>query len=1278
MIFLNNYTIELPFIYIPELNAKFLLDTGSTKSFIKPELAYYFYPNFIEEEIFQVQTAHATSFHNEVANIPIFPIFNINETHKFYLFNFSEKFDGLIGLDLIMQLNANLDFSTQTLQSPLVTIPICYQGNMQVNQNNSKPKLHFTYIIEPRCVQKIEIPVNLKEGIGIISYQTLDEIEIPECLVSVKNYLANTTVLNPCENPIKLDLFEPINIQKINTEENYFIDENISFSDQPVYIDKNTDNKLKANLKKLRLEHCNRDEKDKIRKLCFEYRDIFHCEEIPLTFTNAIKHSIKLTDDSPIYTKSYRYPEVYKKEVKDQISKLLKQNIIRDSNSPFSSPIWVVPKKPDASGKQKFRLTIDYRRINEKSLSDKFPLPNINEILDKLGKAQYFTTLDLANGFYQIEMNEEDIHKTAFTTDLGHYEFLRMPFGLKNAPATFQRVMNNILRGLQDEICFVYLDDIIIFSTSLQEHIEKLKKVFERLRQAKFKIQLDKSEFLRKEVQYLGHIVTKDGIKPNPEKIRAVKSFPIPKTQKEIKSFLGLIGYYRRFIKDFAKITKPMTKCLKKDAKIQHTTEYVNAFEHCKNLLINAPILQYPDFSKPFILSTDASNFALGAILSQGTVPTDKPIAYASRTLNETETRYSTIEKELLAIVWASKYFRPYLYGRHFYIYTDHRPLVWLFNLKDANSKLMRWKIKLEEFDYTIIYKKGTQNSNVDALSRIQLNIYENESIMNNPGDSDNDIISYLRNLAENPIDNENNENNEVSENNTSIHNENNESANQTRPGNLQSSSKINILSDIRIIPHGQTSTDVTVHSNQKEIENNGISILDEIINNKSLQYLIKKWPHQKTKINFEIFEKKNINHVELPDNPEIIKQFIRDYMSPDKTCYVYFYNKDFIQSFTNIYTNNFKKPKIIRCTKLVNNIENQDEKLLLIKHQHESKTNHRGITETYDRLKQNYYWSNMKDDVTKSINDCVACQTLKYSRQKSYIPLVKTETPTKPFEILHMDTFIFEAQSFLTIFDKFSKYGQAYACDKNAKSICDKLINFFSFFGCPETIVSDNGPEFNNELVKELLKAQKINIHFTTPGHHESNSPVERFHSTIIEHLRLLSQKDVKKSVSELMPYAIIAYNNTVHSTTKYTPQELILGHTNTRDPFDLIPTTFYSDYVASHNDKVQAIYNKVTENTELKKEKMLVKTNPKGDIPYQFKINQKVYKKSSARSKSKAKFLGPYIIKEILEHNRVKIANFKNQNKTEIIHVKELKQPLVTDVLEPISEEIPQNITT
>ena len=388
---------------------------------------------------------------------------------------------------------------------------------------------------------------------------------------------------------------------------------------------------------------------------------------------------------------------------------MLENGIIRSSSSPWSN---VVPKKADASLKQKWRIVIDYRKTNEKTITDRYVIPNISDILDKLGRSQYFTTLDLASGFHQIAMHPNSIEKTAFSVENGHYEFLRMPFGLKNAPATFQRLMDNVLKDLQGKICLVYMDDIIVFSTSLQEHISNLKAVFQKLKE---------SNLLCKTVEFLGHIITPKGVKPNPKKIAAIQKFPLPKTSRDIKSFLGLIGYYRKFIKNFAHITKPLTNCLKKNKKVEHTPQFVQSFESCKTMLMNDPVLQHPDFTKPFVLTTDASNVAISGILSQGPIGNDLPIAYASRTLNPAETNYSTIERELLAIVWATKYFRPYLYGTRFKIVTDHKPLQWLFSVKEPNSKLIRWRLKLQEYDYEIVYKKGKQNSNADAYPAYKL-----------------------------------------------------------------------------------------------------------------------------------------------------------------------------------------------------------------------------------------------------------------------------------------------------------------------------------------------------------------------------------------------------------------------------------------------------------------------------------------------------------------------------------------------------------------------------
>lgn len=479
------------------------------------------------------------------------------------------------------------------------------------------------------------------------------------------------------------------------------------------------------------LAHLNDEERRAVETLFAEFDDLFFQEGDVLSATNQISHEIITTVDRPLYSKIYRYPQIHEKEINRQIKEMLEQNIIKKSNSPYNSPLWIVEKKLDNSGSKKFRIVIDYRKLNEFTVDDRFPVPNLNSLLDKLGRSQYFTTLDLAKGFHQILVREEDRPKTAFSTPSGHYEFVRMPFGLKNAPSTFQRLMNEVLKDHINDNCVVYMDDILIFSTSLQEHMTTLRKIFRTLKEANLKIQVDKCDFLKKETQFLGHILTTHGIKPNSDKVNIIQNLKLPKTAKQIKSFLGMTGFYRKFVRDYAKIAFPMSRYLKKNETINtDDPSYIAAFEKLKTLVTNSPVLRYPNFSKKFTVTTDASNFAVGAVLSQES----HPIAYASRTLNQHECNYSTIEKELLAIVWAVKYFRPYVYGREFDLESDHQPLKWLmakYTGKDISPRLQRWLINLGEYNFHIEYIKGKNNNIADFLSRIkedEINLMEAES----------------------------------------------------------------------------------------------------------------------------------------------------------------------------------------------------------------------------------------------------------------------------------------------------------------------------------------------------------------------------------------------------------------------------------------------------------------------------------------------------------------------------------------------------------------------
>jgi hypothetical protein len=392
------------------------------------------------------------------------------------------------------------------------------------------------------------------------------------------------------------------------------------------------------------------------------------------------------------------------------------QGIVQKSISPWASPVVIVDKK----GGDK-RICIDYRKLNAVTKTDAYPLPRIDDTLESFRESQWFSTLDLASGYWQVAVDKDDIEKTAFITPFGLYEFIVMPFGLKNASGTFQRLMNYILQNFLGKFVLVYLDDVIIYSKGTFEmHVDHLKQVFETLRKANLKIKLKKCYFCLPNIHFLGHIVGRDGIQPDPEKIEKIKNFPVPTNLTQLRSALGLFSYYRKFIKDFSKIAKPMLTLLKKETPFNWTDKQQQAFEYLKERLIKSPILKYPDFEKPFIIYTDASGTGLGAVLSQmHDNGKEHVIAYASRSLNKAEANYTITDQECLAIIWAIKHFHHYLGLQPFTIVTDHSALKWLQTSSIPKGRRARWMMELQQHDYQIKHRPGKTNTNADALSRM-------------------------------------------------------------------------------------------------------------------------------------------------------------------------------------------------------------------------------------------------------------------------------------------------------------------------------------------------------------------------------------------------------------------------------------------------------------------------------------------------------------------------------------------------------------------------------
>jgi len=412
----------------------------------------------------------------------------------------------------------------------------------------------------------------------------------------------------------------------------------------------------------------------------------------------------------PINVRPYRYSPQQKSEIEAQVATMLRHGVIAHSTSSFASPVLLVKKKDGT-----WRFCIDYRHLNNITVKNKHPLPIVDELLDELAGACCFTKLDFRADYHQIRVAPEDEFKTVFRTHHGLYEFRVIPFGLTNAPATFQSIMNQIFASLLRKHVLVFMDDVLIYSKSLEEHVLHLTQVFQILDNHHFLVKLSKCEFAKQELEYLGHTISIQGVATEPTKIQAIAKWPVPSTVKELRGFLGLTGYYRRFIKHYGILSKPLTALLKKGVQFQWTPQAHEAFQLLQNALTQAPVLAIPDFSKQFVLETDASDIGLGAVLMQD----GHPISYLSKALSPRNQALSTYEKECMAILLAVDKWRPYLQSQEFLIKTDHRSLLFLTEQRATTKLQQKAMIKLMDLNFKIQYKKGISNKAADALSRV-------------------------------------------------------------------------------------------------------------------------------------------------------------------------------------------------------------------------------------------------------------------------------------------------------------------------------------------------------------------------------------------------------------------------------------------------------------------------------------------------------------------------------------------------------------------------------
>lgn len=750
--------------------------------------------------------------------------------------------------------------------------------------------------------------------------------------------------------------------------------------------------------------------RDEIIKLLEKNKDLFAQKDSDLSQTDTVTMKIDTGDHSPIKLRPYKTQLNNRKVIDAAVDEMLDAKIISRSRSSWSAPVVIVDKKDGSK-----RFCVDFRAINKITKPNSYPLPLIDEILALLGKAKYFTSLDLKSGYWQIKMDPDDREKTAFACHKGLFEFNVMPFGLCNAPSIFQELMARVLENL-DAFSIAYLDDILIYSETLEEHLKHLQAVFDRLREHKLKLKLKKCGFLKEETGYLGFIINKDGIRPDPNKVAVIKSLATPTCVKEVRSFIGMCSYYRRFVPKFSEIAEPLIALTRKYSKFKWDSKCQIAFDKLKTLLSEVPELGYPDTNKPYVLHCDASDLCIGALLTQqvsvdGKLQ-DKPIYYLSHKLSDTQRKWPVIEKECYAIHFALQKLDHYLHNAEFTIKTDHKPLKYMLDSPMQNRKIQMWSLALQGYNCKIEYVAGDTNVSADLLSRLPAKVLQ---------DTDSKI---------------------------------------EEPDVNDKAFEISALNSNRFNPKDYARCHVDLRDNlEKPVLETELDMIEEQDKDEAIAEL---------KVGLT--------------NDKVSPALAKRYLISDNVLY-------FISDADSNPTLRLYVPKQLQS--------------LVLKQYHDS-NGHMGVDKTHQTAKQRYFWPNMYKEIHQYVNKCAVCQTRNLQAIKP--PVQETDIPPYAFAKVSMDisgpypVSLSGNKYILSFVDWYSGWPECFAVpDKCADTIAQILIDdIFPRYGQVLEIVTDNGSEQVNRVVRETLAA--LNIHHVTTSfyHPQSNAKVERFHRTL------------------------------------------------------------------------------------------------------------------------------------------------------------------------------------
>lgn len=969
------------------------------------------------------------------------------------------------------------------------------------------------------------------------------------------------------------------------------------------------------------------DEIERLYAVLLKFQDCFALKGEPLGQTHMLKHHIDTGDNPPTSSKYFRVEHAMRTKMRKIVDEMLHDKVIRPTTSPWASPLFLIGKKDGG-----IRPVIDYRKLNEVTRTQVYPLPHMDDYFDALGSAKYFSTLDLKSGYWQIPLDEESCEKTAFTCPIGHFEFKVMPFGIKNAPADFQRLMEIVLSGLNWKKCLVYIDDIIIFSDSFDEHLVALGEVLAALERANLKVKPEKCHFLQSNISFLGHIISPEGIKPDPAKVQDLVDFPIPNSVKQIQKFLGIVQWFRKFIPELAQTAKPLFSLLKKDDAFVWSSEHAVAFEKLKSAFTTPPILALPRFSDDwkFVLATDASDYAIGAILRQENETSKQRviIAYSSRILNSAECNYYTTEKEALAIVWATKNFRHYLYGRKFVVETDHQSLTWLMNLRDPSSRLRRWSLKLQEYDYEIRYVPGVNNQAPDLLSRHPKYAKVKSKIL-----SVSDSISI--GIQTDSLDT------------------NDAQCNPVVDANLEDSDdESSVVDDEPKEPPDLRNSDFP--PNQTVFQ-------------------------RKT----SMFDSSDLTRANL-----IREQRIDDFCSKIFTALHDYSSKNYRDEFFIKDDVLFRRFQPKRASEVIFQIVvPKSLRIPILVEFHDSIFGgHFSLGKTLPTIQQRYWWSGMEQDVAAWIQCCDICVQRKLTSPKVTVRLKNVEV-SGPWELVACDCLTVPTSkqgrnSVVVFMDYFTKYPEAFVVsDIKATTIADLLLKeIIPRHGVPKRFLTDQGSNFTSILIAQVCKLLSQKKIFTTPYHPQCDGLVERYNRTLLDTLSKFCMNDAT-NWEFYLPFALFAYRATPQSSTGISPFKMLYG----REPnfaidtqlleqskFDPESSNVTDRYLANLVDTLHSLHAIASDNI-LKAQNDQKKAYDKTVSDRVLSVNDIVYLDNRAPSQDQGKLapkqLGPFRIAELPTPETAKIVDINNPLITHTVHRNRLlshKPPPFSDLIE------------